>query len=199
MIAKSEGINPVLPGSLWRDRKRFSSCGQKNRFAKYGVLMMFFATRYVILVLLISLATFINSSPESIRGNAGAMVFNVACYSVAALLIYCILLFLASAAVSFFTGKNRFSLSFQTVLLADILFLYAILEGSSLLFLTENSSTVSVGGSQGELVRNGLKTILGWRDAAENAISGIRLAIALHFLFSIHNYMAARTEPPGRR
>ncbi|OCJ65964.1 hypothetical protein A6U97_27270 [Agrobacterium tumefaciens] len=64
--------------------------------------MMFFATRYVILVLLISLATFINSSPESIRGNAGAMVFNVACYSVAALLTYCILLFLASAAVSFF-------------------------------------------------------------------------------------------------
>lgn len=198
MIAKSEGINPVLHGSLWRDRKRFSSCGQTNRFEKYGVLMMFFATRYVILVLLISLATFINSSPESIRGNAGAMVFNVACYSVAALLTYCILLFLASAAVSFFTGKNRFSLSFQTVLLADILFLYAMLEGSCLLFLTENSSTVSVGGSQGELVRNGLKTILGWRDAAENAISGIRFAIALHFLFSIHNYVAARTEPPGR-
>lgn len=132
--------------------------------------------------------------PRKCRGK----VFNVAYYSVAALLIYCILLFLASSAVSFFTGKNRFSLSFQTVLLADILFLYAMLEGSSLLFLTENSSTVSVGGSQGELVRNGLKTILGWRDAAENAISGIRFAIALHFLFSIHNYMAARTELPGR-
>ncbi|SOC90468.1 hypothetical protein SAMN05216358_0536 [Rhizobium sp. AN5] len=160
---------------------------------------MFVATRYVILILLISLATFINSSPESIRGNAGAMVFNVAYYSVAALLIYCILLFLASSAVSFFTGKNRFSLSFQTVLLADTLFLYAMLEGSSLLFLTENSSTVSVGGSRGELVRNGLKTILGWRDAAENAISGIRFAIGLHLLFSIHNYMATRTEPSAKR
>lgn len=30
MIAKSEGINPVLPGSLWRDRKPFSSVARQT-------------------------------------------------------------------------------------------------------------------------------------------------------------------------
>ncbi len=160
--------------------------------------MSFFAIRYVILVLLISSVMMLNSSPESIRGNIGGIVFNVACYSVAALLIYWIVLFVVSAAASFFTATNRFPLSFQTVLLADTLFLYAMLVSSSWLFLAENSTMVSVGGSQGELVVNGVKTILGWRDAAQNAISGIRFAIVLHILFSVHNYVAT-TKPLGRQ
>ncbi|WP_280171542.1 hypothetical protein [Agrobacterium pusense] len=160
--------------------------------------MSFFAIRYVILVLLISSVTMLNSSPESIRGNIGGIVFNVACYSVAALLIYWIVLFVVSAAASFFTATNRFPLSFQTVLLADTLFLYAMLVSSSWLFLAENSSMVSVGGLQGELVVNGVKTILGWRDSAQNAIRGIRFAIVLHILFSVHNYVAT-TKPLGKQ
>ncbi|QDG94561.1 hypothetical protein NIBR502774_18695 (plasmid) [Rhizobium sp. NIBRBAC000502774] len=57
---------------------------------------------------------------------------------------------------------------------------------------------VSVGGLQGELVVNGLKTFLGWRDSAQNAISGIRFAIVLHLLFSVHNHVAT-TKPLGKQ
>ena len=131
---------------------------------------------------------------EGIKRNTGGLLFNVFFYGILASTIYSFLLFLASALVSLFTSSNRFALNFEAVSLADTLFSYMLIPISSLLFLTESESTVSIGVSQGELVENGLYTVIGWRHAAENMRGAICFAIALHFLAFIHNYITLRNR-----
>ncbi|WP_312361269.1 hypothetical protein [Agrobacterium sp.] len=160
-------------------------------------MLIFFVVRFFIFAALISVMAFLGSGHGSII--SGGLVFNAAYYSLTGLILYSIVLFAASAAISLFSSSNRFSLDFYNVLLADAVFSYVIILISSWFFLTENESSVSIGRHQGELVVSGLKTVLGWRVASESAKGAIYLAIVLHFLFFIHNYIATRTALKGSR
>ena len=162
-------------------------------------MRIFFFTRLLILISSISLTAVWAYGLEGFKTNTGGLVFNVVFYSFLALTVYFFVLFIASISASLLTSSNRFPLNFYTVSLADMFFSYSIILSSSLLFLTESESTVSVGVSEGELIINGLRTILGWRHASESARGAICFAIVLHFLFFIHSYIALKTRPIVKR
>ncbi|MCM2434022.1 hypothetical protein RMS29_002160 [Agrobacterium rosae] len=131
---------------------------------------------------------------SGITTNSDGLAFNVVFYSVLGSIAYFVVLLLTSFTASAITSKNRFPLTFHTVLLADTVFSYALILGSSWLLSTETEIASSAGGNQGELAVNGLRTVLGWRQASGIARNAICFAIVLHFLFFIHNYIATRNQ-----
>jgi hypothetical protein len=163
------------------------------------VSMQFFFIRVLIFASLISLAGFGADYLIGVKTNTDGFVFNVLFYSVVGLTAYSLVLFLASFVATAITSKNSFSLTFHTVFLADTIFSYALVLSFAWFFLRESGSSVSVSGSQGELVVNGLYTILGWKNAAYNARGAVSFAIVLHFLFIVHNYVATRNQLMAER
>lgn len=161
--------------------------------------MQFFFIRFLIFALLISLTDFLVNGLAGVNTNTGGFIFNVLFYSILGLSAYFLFLLFASLIATAITSKNSFSLTFHTVFLADTIFSYALVLSFAWLFLTESASSVSVSGSQGELVVNGLYTILGWKNASYCARSAISFAVVLHFLFLIHNYIATRNQLMSER
>ncbi|MND62549.1 hypothetical protein D3C80_538370 [compost metagenome] len=156
--------------------------------------MQFFFIRFLIFASLISLTAVWAHGLEGVKTNPDGVIFNVLFYSISGSIAYFIVLFLASFLATIITSKNNFPLNFHTVMLADTVFSHAFILSSSWLFLMQSASSVSVGGSQGEQVVNGLYTVVGWKNASYNAWGAICFAIVLHFAFFIHNYISTRNQ-----
>lgn len=152
-------------------------------------MKIFLATRFSIIFLLLLVLALIDYGYDNFTRNKGGFLFSVVYFSVILIFCYSFVLFLSSAICSLLHKRNEFPRNFTTVLLADNLFFYIFTCLTTWIFFTDGTTSVSVAGREGELVVNGVKTALGWRQAAESVRMLILFIVILHILSLLHNYI----------
>lgn len=157
-------------------------------------MKIFFATRFTIIFLFLSIYSALDYGAHNIIKNIGGVAFSLTYFSIVLMIIYCFTLAISSILVGLFHGVDGFKIGFSSILLADNLFLYIFVGLAMWLFLTDGGTGVSVAGHEGALVVNGVKTVLGWRKAAESTIDFILLIIGIHILFLLHNYISNKNR-----
>ncbi|MGP4692314.1 hypothetical protein [Agrobacterium cavarae] len=156
--------------------------------------MIFFFVRFLIFAFVTWLPIVYSQGFEFVKAN-GFFIFAVVFVGIAGLIAYFLVLFFASVLMSMLTSSNQFPINFRTVAVADIIFCYGLIMVTSAMFLTETRHPISVAVARGPLVVDGIKTLLGWQVATQNAKSAIFCIIAIHALFLIHNFVATRRQP----